>query len=54
MVVQKLIDKGYAAGCPLDLYYKDRKDQLLVSVTEKRTREEIKGFATAMEAVLWN
>ena len=53
-IVQKLIDKGYAAGFPLSRYYENRKDQLLIAVTEKRTREEIKGLATAMEAVLWN
>lgn len=51
-VVRKLIDKGYAAGFPLGRYYQDRKNQLLIAVTEKRTREEIKGFANAMEAVL--
>ena len=53
-VVSGLIDKGYAAGFPLGRYYHERKDQLLVAVTEKRTREEIKGLANAMEAVLWN
>ena len=53
-IVQKLIDKGYAAGFPLGAYYEDRKNQLLISVTEKRTKEEIKGLANAMEAVLWN
>jgi len=53
-VVLKLIDRGYAAGFPLGNYYDNRKNQLLISVTEKRTREEIKGLANAMEAVLWN
>ncbi len=53
-IVGKLIDKGFAAGFPLGRYYSDRKDQLLVAVTEKRTREEIKAFANAMEAVLHN
>ncbi|HJO93603.1 MAG TPA: aminomethyl-transferring glycine dehydrogenase subunit GcvPA [Victivallales bacterium] len=53
-VVQKLIDKGYAAGFPLSTYYAGRENQLLISVTEKRTREEIKGLATALEAALWN
>ncbi len=53
-VVGKMIDKGYAAGFPLGRYYNDRKNQLLVAVTEKRTREEIKAFANAMEAVLWS
>ena len=54
VIVQKLIDRGYAAGFPLGPYYENRKNQLLISVTEKRTREEIKGFANALEAVLWN
>lgn len=53
-IVGKMIEKGFAAGFPLGRYYRNRKDQLLVAVTEKRTREEIKSFATALEAVLWN
>jgi len=52
--VGRLIDKGYAAGFPLGRYYPDRADQLLVAVTEKRTREEIRGLANALEAILWN
>lgn len=51
-IVGRLVDKGFAAGFPLGRYYPDRKDQLLVAVTEKRTREEIKSLATALEAVL--
>lgn len=51
-IIGKMIDKGYAAGFPLGRYYDDRKDQLLVAVTEKRTREEIIAFANAMEAAL--
>ena len=51
-VAGRLIDKGFAAGFPLGRYYPDRKNQLLIAVTEKRTREEIKAFANAMEAVL--
>ncbi|MDD3118416.1 MAG: aminomethyl-transferring glycine dehydrogenase subunit GcvPA [Victivallales bacterium] len=47
-----MIDKGFAVGFPLGRYYPDRKDQLLVAVTEKRTREEIKAMANALEAVL--
>ncbi|WP_176012582.1 aminomethyl-transferring glycine dehydrogenase subunit GcvPA [Victivallis sp. Marseille-Q1083] len=53
-VVGSLIDKGFAAGFPLGRYYEDRRRQLLVAVTEKRTREEIKNFANALEAVLWS
>jgi len=51
-VVGKMIDKGFAAGFPLGRYYPDRKNQLLIAVTEKRTREEIKALANALEAVL--
>ncbi|MDD5596410.1 MAG: aminomethyl-transferring glycine dehydrogenase subunit GcvPA [Victivallaceae bacterium] len=51
-IVGKLIDKGFAAGFPLGRYYPGRKNQLLVAVTEKRTKEEIKALATALEAVL--
>ncbi|MBO4631968.1 MAG: aminomethyl-transferring glycine dehydrogenase subunit GcvPA [Lentisphaeria bacterium] len=51
-LVGKLIDKGFAAGFPLGRYYPDRRDQLLIAVTEKRTREEIKALANAMEAFL--
>lgn len=53
-VAGKMIDKGFAAGFPLGRYYQNRKNQLLIAVTEKRTKEEIKAFATALEAVLWN
>ena len=47
-----MIDKGFAAGFPLSRYYENRENELLVAVTEKRTREEIKAFANALEAVL--
>ncbi len=49
----RLIDRGFAAGFPLGRYYPERRHQLLIAVTEKRTREELKNFANAMEAVLW-
>jgi glycine dehydrogenase subunit 1 len=51
-IAGKMINKGFAAGFPLGRYYKERKDQLLIAVTEKRTREEIKAFANALEAVI--
>ena len=51
-IVGKMIDKGFAAGFPLGRYYKGRERELLIAVTEKRTREEIKAFANALEAVL--
>lgn len=48
----RLIDRGFAAGFPLGRYYAGRENQLLVALTEKRTTEEIKRFAAALEAVL--
>ena len=51
-LVGRMIDKGFAAGFPLGRYYPERGRELLVAVTEKRSREEIKAFANAMEAAL--
>ena len=51
-VVGRMIDKGYAAGFPLGRYFPARRNELLVAVTEKRTREEMRGLAAALEAVL--
>ena len=51
-LIGKLIDKGFAAGFPLGRYYPERKNQILVAVTEKRTREEIRALANAMEALI--
>ena len=53
-VVGKLIDKGFAAGFPLGRYYPERRNELLVAVTEKRSRAQIKALANAVESVLWN
>ena len=53
-IVGKMIDKGFAAGFPLGRYYKGRENELLVAVTEKRTKEDIKALAIALEAVLWS
>ena len=53
-ITGKLIDKGFAPGFPLGRYYPERRNELLVAVTEKRSREQIKALANAMEAVLWN
>lgn len=52
VVVQKMIDKGFAAGFPLGRFYKGMNHYLLVAVTEKRTKEEIEKFAKTLEKVL--
>jgi glycine dehydrogenase subunit 1 len=53
-IIGKLIEKGIAAGFPLERYYPDLKDHLLVAVTEKRTKEEIDTYAKELEAAIWN
>lgn len=50
--VARMIDKGFAPGFPLGRYFPQRKNDLLVAVTEKRTREDIRSLAVAAEAVL--
>jgi glycine dehydrogenase subunit 1 len=51
-VVNRMIDKGFACGFPLGRYYKGMDNYLLVSVTEKRTKEEIVKLKESLEAVL--
>jgi len=53
-VVHSMIAKGYIPGLPLGRFYKGMDNHLLVSVTEKRTKEEIVKFAESLEAVLCN
>ena len=51
-VIGKLIEKGLAAGFPLDRYYTGMDNCMLVAVTEKRTKEEIGMLAHALEGIL--
>ena len=51
-VVNKMIEKGFACGFPLGRFYEGMDNYLLVTVTEKRTKEEIKKLAESLEAVL--
>lgn len=51
-VVHRMIEKGFACGFPLGRFYKDMDNYLLVAVTEKRTREDIKRLVDGLEAVL--
>jgi glycine dehydrogenase subunit 1 len=43
------LNAGYLAGIPLGKWYPELEDCLLVAVTEKRTRAEIEGLATALK-----
>jgi glycine dehydrogenase subunit 1 len=49
-----MIQKGIAPGFPLGRHYKGMEKYLLVAVTEKRTKEDIMGYAQALEAALCN
>jgi glycine dehydrogenase subunit 1 len=51
-VVAKMIDKGFLCGFPLGRFYKGMEKYLLVTVTEKRSKEDIKKMAESLEAVL--
>jgi glycine dehydrogenase subunit 1 len=46
-VVDRMTDEGYLAGIALE----DDSHGLLIAVTERRTREEIDGFVSALEKV---
>ncbi len=51
-VIAKLIEKRFAAGFPLARYYDGMENSILISVTEKRTKQEIGMLAEALESVL--
>jgi len=44
-IVKKMIKKGFVPGLPLGKFFKDMKNYLLITVTEKRKKEEILKFA---------
>ena len=52
IVVEKMIEKGYAAGFPLGRYYPGMEHYLIVAVTEKRSQKEILGYADALRSTL--
>jgi glycine dehydrogenase subunit 1 len=49
-VIRRGLAAGYFAGIPLGRWYPDLDDSLLVTVTEKRTKHEIDGLASAVSA----
>jgi glycine dehydrogenase subunit 1 len=52
VVVEKMIERGFAAGFPSGRYYPGMTNYLIVAVTEKRTREEILAYKRNLEDVL--
>ncbi len=53
-VVERLLGLGIAAGMPLVRQYPGMGDCLVVTVTEKRSRQQIDRLAAALEEVLWS
>jgi glycine dehydrogenase subunit 1 len=51
-MLTQLRTAGYHAGLPLGRWYPHYADSLTVAVTEKRTKREIDGLASAVRAVL--
>jgi len=43
-IIQKAVDQAIYAGIDLGTYFPERKNQLLIAVTEKRTKEELNKF----------
>jgi len=45
-----MLARGFLAGLPLSSVGRGGPNDLLIAVTEKRTRAELDDFATALEA----
>ncbi len=54
IVSERLLAKGVAAGVPLGRWYPGMESCLVVTVTEKRSRQEIETLAARLEEVLWS
>jgi glycine dehydrogenase subunit 1 len=52
LVVEKMVERGIAGGFPLDRYYKDMENYMIVAVTEKRTKKEIETYVQTLKEVL--
>jgi glycine dehydrogenase subunit 1 len=53
-LVEGMLKEGIAAGVPLGSYYPDMENALVVTVTEKRSKQDIDHFAGLLEAALCN
>ncbi len=51
-VAGKMIKKGFVPGFPMGHYYPNRTNDLLIAVTEKRTKDEMDAYVTALTECL--
>jgi glycine dehydrogenase subunit 1 len=51
-LLKKLSDKGFYAGVNLSALYENRSNEILISVTEKRTKEDMDALVKAIGEVL--
>ena len=51
-LLKKLSDKGFYAGVNLSALYENRTNEILISVTEKRTKEDMDALVQALGEVL--
>jgi len=51
-VVEKMVEKGFAAGFPLCRYYEGMEKYMIIAVTEKRTKEEMDRYVSCLGDVL--
>jgi len=53
-VIEEMAQRGFLAGLPLAVFNAGGPNDLLVAVTERRTRDEIEAFATALKEMACN
>ena len=53
-LIEALESERVLAGIPIERFYPDRKRELLVAVTEKRSRDDMDRFATALSRAVAN
>ena len=50
-IIEKAVGHAIYAGIDLGTYYPERKNQLLIAVTEKRTKEELDAFVEFLKSI---
>ncbi len=51
-MIRAMAERGFLAGIDLSQDYPELGNALLVATTEKRTREDIDGYVSALEEVI--